>query len=238
MKQKGPPWGYIVPVVIVVGVIVGAVYFSTRSGVDAASTTLPAGNNDFPFPFLSGTTSLYLHIHPWLRIFIDGKLITIPGAIGIMNPGIIGNANGGYVYGSNAQGTTEYQPVHTHDNSGVIHIEADTDQNFTLADFFQIWAATYAYALVNGTHEPIVFNSTDILGYKTNAKSTLTLLVDGVRSSAYETLVLNTLDYCGTSNPGTTCYTASGDPLWDGGQATYPYGENHTIIIEYNSTAT
>jgi len=128
--------------------------------------------------------------------------------------------------------------MHTHDASGIIHIESEIDMNYTLGDFFNIWNQTYSYSLINGIKHPIIFTSSDILGYTTNSSYKLVLLVDGKPSTLtdYRKLVLNTLDYCNASDTQTTspCYaTAGGNPAWNGGASTYPYGTGHTIIIEY-----
>jgi hypothetical protein len=238
MKQKGPPWGYIVPALVIIVVIIGAVYFSTRSSVDSAITTIQLGTFDFPITCL-GTEPVVYHVHPWLQIYIDNYKVVIPGAIGIQNPAIEGQTNGGYIYGGGTNSC--FEPVHTHDNSGIIHIESETDTNYTLGEFFQIWAVSYAYALVGSLHRPIIFNSTDILGYTVNSTSTLTLLVDGQPSSQWGGLVLDTLAYCNATNSvaaSSPCHaTAPGDPEWDSDQEPYPYGTGHTIIIEYNTTS-
>ena len=61
-----------------------------------------------------------LHIHTKLVIMIDNQLYPIPANIGIIP--------GHCIYW-----------LHTHDNSGLIHIESPIKRNFTLGDFLQIW---------------------------------------------------------------------------------------------------
>ncbi len=65
-----------------------------------------------------GTT---LHIHQHLDIYINGQKIPVPAGIGI-------NEQEGFI-----------APIHTHDNTGIIHVESPTIQNFTLGQFFNIW---------------------------------------------------------------------------------------------------
>ncbi len=241
-QDKGLPWAYIIPAIIVIILIIGTVYVETKSG-PITTTALLAGNLDFPYPCL-GSESLFLHIHPYLQIVIDDKNVTIPGAIGIENPVPEGVYNHGEAYSGGANSC--FEPVHTHDSSGLIHIESPDDQNYTLGDFFHIWAQTYSYALINGAKHPIVFNSTDILGYTTNSTYSLVLLVDGKPSAAYDNLVLNTLDYCTPSITSTSspCYptdwdsqtNSAGAPAWEGGSG-YPYGTGHTIVIEFGPTS-
>jgi len=65
-----------------------------------------------------------LHIHPELRIIIDGSLVTIPEGVGIL---------------SNCM-----KPIHTHDPSGTLHIEsAYRDYPYTLGDFFEVWGQPF-----------------------------------------------------------------------------------------------
>ena len=122
------------------------------------------------------------------------------------------------------------EPLHTHDTSGIIHVEAPANTQYTLAGFFEVWKATYGTLSFNGTSHPITFNSTDILGFRADATHKVVVLVDGKPSTAYDSLV--SLDYCNAATTGPPCSpTAAGDPSY-GGQA-YPFGTGHTIVIEY-----
>ena len=161
-----------------------------------------AFNNPFPFPCLAQEGN-FLHIHPQLTIEIEGSNITIPADVGITS--------------------TCLQPMHTHDTSGIIHIEAPAYVNYTLGDFFDIWKARFGTFSFNGTNHPVVFNSTDILGYKTDSTHTLALLVDGSPSTAWTSLNLDRLD----NLP---------NPRWNNGNTPYPYGTGHTIVIRYVSS--
>ena len=216
MQEKGRvPWSYIIPAVIVIIVIVGVIYVETRTNAD--TTTTASGTGAFPYPCNNETNGLALHIHPWLRIVIEGQNVTIPADIGLVN------------------GCEE--PTHTHDTSGIIHVESpDATGQYTLGGFFQVWSATYASITINGTNHPIVFNSTDILGFRADSTHKIVLLVDGKPSTDYGSLILNSLDYCSASTTGPPCYpTAVGDPYYNG--SPYPFGTGHTIVIEYITSA-
>ncbi|HKW04505.1 MAG TPA: hypothetical protein VJN71_04320 [Nitrososphaerales archaeon] len=247
MQQKRKiPWGYVLPVIIILAVILGAIYYETTLPAAAAGWIRPpAGNGNFPIALL-GSESLFLHIHPWLTITINGVNVTIPPGIGIVNPAEGGTYNGAPIYGGGAG--SEFEPVHTHDNTGIIHIESPTNTNYTLGQFFQIWAATYAYVNFSGSNRPIVFNNTDILGFVVNSSSSsLKLLVNGLpapaadyvggSSSNMDNLVLNVLAYCNKGNSaGPPCsVTAPGDPTWNGGNSPYPYFTGQAIDVEYTS---
>jgi hypothetical protein len=80
---------------------------------DAAAAMRAAG-----LPMLSreGTVE---HIHAHLDVRVDGQPVEVPAMIGIDRRGI--------------------SPVHTHDSTGVIHIESPVKQTFTLGEFFTEW---------------------------------------------------------------------------------------------------
>lgn len=59
------------------------------------------------------------HIHPHLRIIINGAEQTIPANVG-SSPSCL-------------------HPLHMHDTTGTIHIESPEQRDFTLADFFAVW---------------------------------------------------------------------------------------------------
>ena len=95
-------------------IIVIAVYFSENS-----STPVNAIQGVECDP-LEGTV---FHIHAHLDMFVDSKSVTIPAGIGIK------------------QNECLYW-LHTHNTSGVIHIESPTVMTFTLAQFIQVWDNT------------------------------------------------------------------------------------------------
>lgn len=65
--------------------------------------------------------ALALHIHQHLDLFVDGKRVTVPAEIGI----------------DEAQGFLTV--LHTHDSSGVMHVESPTQRTFTLGEFMGVW---------------------------------------------------------------------------------------------------
>jgi hypothetical protein len=72
------------------------------------------------------------HIHALLRIYINGLLAPLPADIGI-DP---------------AKGIES--SMHTHDGTGIIHMEAAHPFNFTLGDFFSVWGVKLGPAQVGG----------------------------------------------------------------------------------------
>jgi len=46
------------------------------------------------------------------------------------------------------------EPLHTHDDSGQIHVESDTNRLYSVGDFFLIWGKSFGFPTlmqVNGT---------------------------------------------------------------------------------------
>lgn len=87
------------------------------------------------------------HIHAHLDVYVDGKAVTVPALIGI------------------DESAQQLSPLHTHDTSGVIHIESPVKATFTLGQFLTEWQ---------------VSTSADHLGgLKTDAAHTLTAYVNG-----------------------------------------------------------
>ena len=99
------------------------------------------------------------HIHAHLAVFVDGAQRTVPYGIGIPGGTATQEPSGGPYVGS---GTCFYW-LHSHDQSGVIHIESPVQKLYTLGDYFAIWGQPLAAGQVGA------------------AKGTLTEYVDGKR---------------------------------------------------------
>jgi hypothetical protein len=82
-----------------------------------------------------GAEGTAIHIHQHLDIFVDGKHITVPQSIGIFD--------GQYL-----------TDLHTHDTSGVMHVESPTKRQFTLGDFFGVWGVRLTDKCVGGYCRP------------------------------------------------------------------------------------
>lgn len=103
-------------------VIIGVVYFSENSSSTNVMTpnVLPNVIQGVQCEPLEGTV---FHIHAHLDIFVNAKAVTVPAGIGI-------KPNECLFW------------LHTHDASGVIHIESPQHMEFTLGQFIQVWDHT------------------------------------------------------------------------------------------------
>lgn len=88
--------------------------------------------------------SFVFHIHAHLDVFVNGKSTPVPAGLGIdiKAPGVKSGPlrGGGTGYGGiSLCGRPCISPLHTHDLSGIVHVEAPQKKDFTLGGFFAEW---------------------------------------------------------------------------------------------------
>lgn len=98
------------------------------------------------------------HIHLILTVYVDGEKVVIPGDIGSQEGGSMGS------------------PIHTHEESGLIHVEAPAPFKFMLGDIFGVWG--------------VLFNSRALGGYVASGSNKISVFVDGKPVSQTSTLPL------------------------------------------------
>ena len=110
-----------------------------------------AGGSDPDEPDIAGlpcesSERLDYHVHATVQIVIDGEQVVIPPNVGV-KPGEC-------IYW-----------LHTHDNQGLIHVEAPEEGNYTLGEFFAIWG------------QPL--SPTQVLDRTTDSSNVITVTIDG-----------------------------------------------------------
>jgi len=132
-RRRVITWSSIVAAVLVVSVVA---YFvitninSSRSTTTQGTPTIPDTASQ-AYPVIGGVpcdtsghdTDYHIHVH--VTIYLNGKQTQIPAQVGIPDQ------------------TCLYW-LHTHDTSGVIHIEAPAGHTYTLGNFFQIWGQQFS----------------------------------------------------------------------------------------------
>ncbi len=147
---------YVAAAVVAVLVVGTAVY--------GVPVLFPSQGNTFSVEGCINDVTVIYHIHPFLKILINGNPFTIPDDVGITS--------------------TCTHPVHTHQAYGnapypdyaKLHVESPVAQPYTLGAFFQVWG------------QP--FSSSQILSYVADSNNRVMMTVNGVSSNAYGNLAL------------------------------------------------
>jgi hypothetical protein len=84
----------------------------------------------------NNTEQTVYHIHAHLAIYINGTAKTVPWGIGIAQPWQTTDDGNG---GTFVESGKAFYYLHTHDDSGVIHIESPVQVTYTLGQFFAEW---------------------------------------------------------------------------------------------------
>jgi hypothetical protein len=71
-------------------------------------------------------------VHAVLRVFVNGEQTAVPNEIGI------------------DRATNTFASLHTHDETGTIHMETDNPYPFTLGQFFTIWGVKLTKTQLGG----------------------------------------------------------------------------------------
>ena len=79
------------------------------------------------------------HNHVTLNVTIGGQPAVVPAHIGMVQ---VGKGENPLLYGDHSldkYGMEGMSPLHTHDATGLIHVESNTIRNFTLGEFLDVW---------------------------------------------------------------------------------------------------
>jgi len=147
-RRKFYRWGVaavIVVAVVVTGVLVALNQNGSSTPTGNASPAALQGMQHTEAPWTNGNLglkerldaiglpvlsqeALAFHIHMLLQVYVDGNPIPVPQGIGI-----------------NEVGSPQFITVlHTHDASGIIHVESPQQQNYTLGTFFDVWGVPFS----------------------------------------------------------------------------------------------
>ncbi len=87
----------------------------------------------------AAATNMLMHNHVSLNVTIGEKPIIVPANIGITQTGIFADPSLFADHSLDKYGMEGMSPLHTHDYSGVIHVESNTVRNYSLGEFLAIW---------------------------------------------------------------------------------------------------
>lgn len=191
-------WQIVVPaavVVVVAAAVIVGVLLTNKSAANSTASTSPQ-NGDTSSAILASTVhqasgeaidgvqsndmeQVLFHIHAHLAIYVNGTQKMLPYGVGIVAPyQLQQTGDGPFVAGG-----SKYYWLHTHDETGVIHIESPVQRTFTLGNFFDIWKQPLSASQVGpdkGTVTAIVDGKTytgDVRNVPLNAHSVIQLNV-------------------------------------------------------------
>lgn len=151
--------GILVAIIIAAGQVNRGFLSQSQSPSPSPSTPLSVDNIQ-----CNTMEQSIFHIHAHLDIIINGKKVVIPAQIGIIPDKCL-------------------FWLHTHDESGIIHIESPINRYFTLGQFFNIWNKK--------------FNNNQIFNNVANANNTLNVYINGNKvpnGTSYRDIKLNAHD--------------------------------------------
>jgi hypothetical protein len=137
--------------------------------------------------YLSGCVNVgyFYHSHPNLTVIINGVGVSLPVTYTGSCP----------------------QPIHTHDSTGVLHLEPGDDRDYHLSDWFLLWG--YHNSNINYT----IFNQNQIFTNKVDSTHRITMTVNGSPDTTFEnhTFPRNAAPTGGVGGQG-LCSVATGQP--------------------------
>ncbi|MBT6972467.1 MAG: hypothetical protein HOA04_05115 [Euryarchaeota archaeon] len=154
-------------VLLIIGaVLIGAIISKTISSDETAAIDADHDGQysgldyDLAHKCLDDHSQVGAHFHPYLTIKIDGDEVLIPENTGISTDDCDG-----------------MHFVHTHDDSGKLHVETPEPEEVKLGVFFQIW--------------DVYFAEDGISTYRVNDTHEMVMSVDGVVVDSYGEHVLS-----------------------------------------------
>jgi hypothetical protein len=107
---------------------------------------------------------IIMHIHPQLSLIVNGTPATVPTQIGI-DP-TLWNDHSLDEFGMQSMpemNMSAMAPLHTHDSSGIIHVESTVNRDYTLGEFLNIWGLNLDGKIVIMNDKPLTDFSDHVL---------------------------------------------------------------------------
>lgn len=93
--------------------------------------------------YMSGSSlssnQMVLHNHVRINVTVDRQPLVVPAHIGMA---MVGKSEDPLLYANHSfdnYGMEGMSPLHTHDATGLIHVESNAIRDFTLGEFLDIW---------------------------------------------------------------------------------------------------
>jgi hypothetical protein len=118
-RSADPATTRLLPIVIAALAGVAILVFAVVSLLSEGTNATPGGSAVSGITCDRGEHNIY-HVHSQLTLRVDGAAVPVPANVGV-RPGVC-------LYW-----------LHTHDATGLLHVEAPTQREFTLGQFFEVW---------------------------------------------------------------------------------------------------
>jgi hypothetical protein len=166
-------------VTIAINAVIGANAKHPATGLQAAT-----GQTVDNISCTSGE-QLTVHYHADLQIYVNGQLQTMPAGVGIVLPD---GTNSPHLTSNGA--TSCIYSLHTHDTSGIVHIESPDNRSYTLGNLFDIWGQQLSTTQFMGHKVDATHKLSVVTFDATGAKRLVTGDPSKVVMSAHETVVI------------------------------------------------
>jgi len=150
-RRRTRQGGIALAAIVLVGLVVYLIANNGGTSTPKAQPGQITGLNEGPPPWPAELNGLYqrlqaiglppqavegqgLHSDQHLDIYVDGQPVEIPQGIGIPP---------GYRADPGTTSTDFISILHTHDTSGIVHVEAPEVTQYTLGEFFDVWGVKF-----------------------------------------------------------------------------------------------
>lgn len=154
--------------------LVGICLTLTASSKEIMAQIANNGNNN-----IGNNKPIIIHVHPHLKLTVDGKPVTVPAQIGI-NPSLW-KYHSLDQYGMQAMNMKMFMPamapLGTGNNSGIIEVSSSGNKSYTLQDFLNIWGIdlTHKNVALSVDGKPV----TNYKDYVLHNDARLNMTIDG-----------------------------------------------------------
>jgi hypothetical protein len=132
-----------------------------------------------------GAEMTTVHYHADLQIYVNGQLQTVPAGVGIVLPD---GTNSPHLASNGA--TACLYSLHTHDATGIVHIESPDSRPYTLGNLFDIWGQHLSTTQFMGHTVDATHKLSVVIYDATGTKKLVTGDPSKVVMSAHETVVI------------------------------------------------
>jgi hypothetical protein len=163
----------------------GVAAFISANSKHPVPSLQPATGQTVDYISCTSGEQLTVHYHADLQIYVNGQLQSVPAGVGFVLP------DGNTLPHMTSNGTTAcVYSLHTHDASGIVHIESPDNRSYTLGNLFDIWGQHLSTTQFMGHKVDATHKLSVVTFDATGAKKVVTGDPSKVVLNAHETVVI------------------------------------------------